>query len=358
MDVTLEYKDIDRFILGLLSQYDVIAPVAKDGRFIFDLIDEPSRVSLKYDTTLLPPVKWIYPDNEILLEFDLTDMALTRGVTASRKQALTFIHPCDINAVNIMDEVLAEEPADVNYLTRRRATLIIGYECPGPCKENILCFDKGYHRTERGFDLFFTDTGDRFYVHVATEAGRAIVDGGGSFKKVGYSDRLDLTKMRWERESRFKKSVHGDMDRLSHLLKEAYNDGIWYIEGRKCLSCGACNIVCPTCYCFDVVDEVCPEMKTDIKKDMNKDMKKGVRYRKLDGCQLRDFCEVATGENFRKSAAERVRHRVFKKEVYLKKRFGRSGCVGCGRCIDSCIAKISIIDIFNHVMERVRIGSR
>jgi len=151
---------------------------------------------------------------------------------------------------------------------------------------------------------------------------------------------VDLYKTRGERKKRFTKSIQGDIDMLSHLLKEAYDDGIWKTEGEKCLSCGACNIVCPTCYCFDVVDEVCP------------DMKKGIRYRRIDGCQLHGFCKVASGENFRKTAAERVRHRVFKKEVYLKKRFGRSGCVGCGRCIDSCIAKISIIDIFNHVMER------
>ena len=65
---------------------------------------------------------------------------------------------------------------------------------------------------------------------------------------------------------------------------------------------------------------------------------------------------MATGENFRKTAAERVRHRVFKKEVYLKKRFGRSGCVGCGRCIDHCIANISLIEIFNKVFDRVREG--
>jgi len=340
MDVTIEYNDVDRFIVGLLSHYDVIAPVAKDDRFIFDRIDEPHRISLDYDTTLLPPTKWLYPDHEPFLEFDLDDIGNTKVVTQAEKQVLAFLHPCDINAINIMDEVLAEKPADINYLARRGETIIIGYECLEPCKEKILCFDKGYHIAYSGFDLFFTDIGNRYFVHVATDAGRTIIEGNGPFKKAGYSDRVDLYKTRGERKKRFTKSIQGDIDMLSHLLKEAYDDGIWKTEGEKCLSCGACNIVCPTCYCFDVVDEVCP------------DMKKGIRYRRIDGCQLHGFCKVASGENFRKTAAERVRHRVFKKEVYLKKRFGRSGCVGCGRCIDSCIAKISIIDIFNHVMER------
>lgn len=339
MDVTIKHEYVDKFVLDLLSSFDVIAPVAKDGRFIFDKINQPSELSSKYNTTILPPVKWIYPDNEKLLEFNLKDISSVKPVVQGGKQVLTFVHPCDINGINIMDEILAEEPADVNYLARRRSTVIIGYECLRPCKEdNVLCFDKGYHIAYRGFDLFFTDLGDKYYVHVATDAGKEIVDRSEVFNKAGYEEYLMLMKVREERKKGFKKSVQGNMEMLSHILKESYNDEIWDIEGKKCVSCGACNIVCPTCYCFDVADVMCP------------DMENGDRYRKLDGCQLRGFCKVATGENFRKTAAERVRHRVFKKEVYLKKRFGKSGCVGCGRCIEHCIAKISIIDIFNHLM--------
>lgn len=346
MDVTIKHEYVDKFVLDLLSSYEVIAPVARDGRFIFDKINSPAEVSLKYNTTILPPVKWIYPDNEKLLEFDLKDIAGTKPVIQGNKQALTFVHPCDINAINIMDEILAEEPADVNYLRRRRGTVIIGYECPGPCRENILCFDKGYYAVNSGFDLLFTDLGDMYYVHVGTDVGEAIVEGSKYFKRAAYEEWLQLLNVREERKHRFKKSINGNIEMLSHVLKESYNDEIWDIEGKKCVSCGACNIVCPTCYCFDVADEMCP------------DMEKGARYRKLDGCQLRGFCKVATGENFRKTAAERVRHRVFKKEVYLKKRFGKSGCVGCGRCIEHCIAKISIIDIFNHVMAKSGSGQK
>jgi hypothetical protein len=188
MDVTIQYKDVDSFIQSLLPHYDVIAPVARDGRFLFDRIEDPSMVSIQYDTTLLPPIKWIYPNNEVLLEFDLKDITKTEVIARSRKQVLAFVHPCDINAINLMDEVLAEEPSDVNYLTRRQSTLIIGYECLAPCRENILCFDKGYHIAYRGFDLFFTDIGGKYYVHVATDAGRAMVEGDGLFKKAVYDD--------------------------------------------------------------------------------------------------------------------------------------------------------------------------
>jgi len=340
MDAVIEYGDVGKFILELLNDYDVIAPVEKDNRYIFEQVDDPSKIVHNYDTTILPPVKWIYPNNEVLLRFKLSDLTEVKPVNAFRNQVLLFVHPCDINAINIMDEILAEEPADTNYLARRRSSIIIGYDCACPCRENILCFDKGYHKADKGFDIFFTDLGNRFFVSTATDIGKTIVEKSNAFSKAGYSDKTGLTKTNWERDSAFKKKIHGDINRLSHVLKDEYEDAVWEVEGKKCLSCGACVIVCPTCYCFDVVDEVCPDMET------------GLRYRRWDGCQIQDFCLVASGENFRDSAAERVRHRVFKKEVYLKKRFGRSGCVGCGRCIEHCIADISIIDIFNHVMER------
>lgn len=339
-DLTISYSNLNIFIAELLTEHDVVAPIVKEDRYIFSRIDVPYKAIFKYDTTILPPVKWLYPNNEVLFRYKLQDITKTETVIDFRKQVLMFLHPCDINAINIMDEILAEEPADINYLTRRRSTVIIGYECLGPCRDNSLCFDKGYNRVQKGYDLLFADIGERFYVHVASDAGMAIVEGSNAFRKAAYSDRKDLAKIRRDGLAEFKDTVHGDMESLSHLLKNNYNNEIWEKEGKKCLSCGACNIVCPTCYCFDVLDNVDVDMKT------------GCRYRRWDSCQLHGFCKIASGENFRKKAADRIRHRVFKKEVYLKKRFGRSGCVGCGRCIDSCIADISIIDIYNNIMEK------
>ncbi len=340
MDRTIKYDGVEGFIARLMDNYDVIAPVPREDRFVFDLLTEPSGAVMEYGTTLLPPVKWIYRNNEPLLKFDLEDIEKTKAVIDVRQQVLLFVHPCDINAINIMDEVLAEEPADENYLAIRRATVIIGYECLTPCREDTLCYDKGCHYADRGYDVIFTDIGSGFYVRVETGRGKEIVGGDPSFRKAVYDDRIALMLRRDEGGLRFGRAVAGEMGKLSHLLKENYDDDIWDVKGERCLSCGACNIVCPTCYCFDTVDEI------------GSDMREGCRYRRWDGCQLEGFCKVASGENFRDSAAARIRHRVFKKEVYLKKRFGRSGCVGCGRCIDSCMAGISIIDIFNHIMEK------
>ncbi|MFQ5900635.1 MAG: 4Fe-4S dicluster domain-containing protein [Thermodesulfobacteriota bacterium] len=337
-ELLIAYSNLNDFISQLMGEYNVIGPVRKENKFAFEPLESPSDIVIDYQTTILPPSKWIYLNNEALLEFNLHDIKKTKAIVNSKRQVILFAHPCDINGINVMDQILGEAPADLNYLKRRKETVIIGYECLKPCGEKNLCFDKDYHKAAGGFDLLFTDIGKSFYVHVATQVGKEIVSYSSFFKKVSYNDRNDLFNVRIEGAKEFKRVLSGNVDMLSHHLKDSYDDMIWDVMGKKCVSCGACNIVCPTCYCFDVVDEV------------NMDMDTGCRHRRWDACQLNDFSKVASGENFRRTAAERVRHRVFKKEVYLKKRFGRSGCVGCGRCIYSCIAKISILDIFNQVM--------
>jgi sulfhydrogenase subunit beta (sulfur reductase) len=127
--------------------------------------------------------------------------------------------------------------------------------------------------------------------------------------------------------------------RLPGLVKEAYDDFLWEAVGRKCLSCGSCTNVCPTCNCYDQTDE------------MNLDLCGGTRCRTWDSCQSVAFAAVGFGENFREKASARQRHRIFKKEVFQFEKYGRSACVGCGRCSSTCIASIRLTDIYNQLME-------
>ena len=129
-------------------------------------------------------------------------------------------------------------------------------------------------------------------------------------------------------------------ERLPKLLEEAYDDPYWETKSKTCLSCGSCVMVCPTCFCFDVQDDVALNLK------------EGERFRQWDGCMLVDFAKVATGENFRHDKASRFRHRIFRKGKYILEKYGRFGCVGCGRCATACLAEIaSPLEAFNAVAE-------
>ncbi|MDH4227898.1 MAG: 4Fe-4S dicluster domain-containing protein [Deltaproteobacteria bacterium] len=339
MEFSSTAEGLRAFTEFLMKDHEVVAPVKKRGRFVFEIIDDASEVVRDYPSTLLPPVRFIYPDNERLLSFDLNDITNASPIVDAPRRALLFVHPCDIHAIAVMDEVLSKEPADANYLARRKAAIIIGYDCKTPCTENCLCFDKGCHKIDAGFDIMITELrGAKFFARAGSEAGLTALKNSGSFERASHSDKLSLVEAKEAKDKKFKRVLPKDVAVLSHELKARSASTIWNTEGDKCVSCGACNIVCPTCYCFDVADTV--DVTT----------MKGERIRKWDSCQLSGFCKVASGENFRNTAASRLRHRVFKKEVYLKKRLGRSGCVGCGRCITHCIAKISIKDIFTRVM--------
>ncbi len=109
---------------------------------------------------------------------------------------------------------------------------------------------------------------------------------------------------------------------------------------------GSCVLVCPTCYCFDVMDN--PDLS----------LKTGERGRTWDGCLLEDFAKISSGENFRNTKAARYRHRYFKKGKYLFDRFGFVSCVGCGRCSSNCLPDIANpVNLFNDMYaESIKIG--
>ena len=103
-----------------------------------------------------------------------------------------------------------------------------------------------------------------------------------------------------------------------------------------------CTQVCPTCYCFDVTDEV----------DLT--LENGTRVRTWDSCQIDKFAVVAGGHNFRTARAKRQRHRFMRKGKYQYEAYGLMGCVGCGRCADVCIVDITPIKTFNELNKRHR----
>ena len=102
-------------------------------------------------------------------------------------------------------------------------------------------------------------------------------------------------------------------------------------------------MVCPTCYCFDVLDEVALDLSI------------GERVRRWDGCMIEEFAKVASGENFREDKTSRYRHRFYKKALYLFRRLDDIACVGCGRCSTGCLPDIADpVDVFNRLYEGVR----
>ncbi|MCL2526216.1 MAG: 4Fe-4S dicluster domain-containing protein [Coriobacteriia bacterium] len=307
---------------GLQETYDeVVGPQERGPAFVFDKLSSVDEVRLNYPSTILPPTKYFLPADERLFRFDRSTGDVYDSEPAQGTRAILGMHPCDINAVLMMDEIFMGDYVDPYYETARKSSFIIGVSCmPEP---GHLCAAFGADEIHRGFDLFLTDLGDRYFVSCRSVPASELMD---SYVRSCEPSAEDINDFQ-ERTKRFKEAFAPmpKMDQLPLLYGAKYFDEeLWERIGDDCLSCGACASVCPCCYCFDVRDKVDPGGKT------------GMRHRIWDSCLKSEHAEVAHGHNFRPTRASRVRYRFFHKFVGNFSRTGKMLCVGCSRCGKAC----------------------
>lgn len=331
-------------VSGLLADYRVYGPVAKGPQFAFEPITDPAQLRLDYRTTILPPKKVLQPQQERLLAFQLGSTPRIEPIIEAAPTVLLGVHTCDLHAFFLLDRAFTQDYPDAHYLERRRQTIIVSLECLEPCDEHSFCKSMGTLTAEEGYDLHLIDLGPAYAVDVATSAGEALLAKYAVTRPASGTDTQRLNEVLSAKWPRFTFRLNFDAAELPSILSAAYDHPLWEELGERCLACGSCTNVCPTCYCFNVFDE------TDLT------LTHGERLRCWDSCQLDEFARVAGGENFRKARSARQRHRFLRKGKYLYEKFGELGCVGCGRCIRACVAKINIVDGFNSLHESSRLG--
>ena len=245
------------------------------------------------------------------------------------------MHSCDMHGIALFDKVFAEGYKDEHYMERREQMYIIGIECLNPCTEASFCKDMGTLSAPPIYDLHMTEINGHYMVDTGTEKGEKLLLDHVYVEMARKEDIQELGQVLSSKWSRFKMRLKVSRDQTPSLLTLGYKAKIWEELGEACLACGSCTNVCPTCFCFDVQDEM----------DIN--MVDGERARLWDSCQLREFALVAGGHNFRDEKASRVRHRVMRKGKYIKQVHGITGCTGCGRCEMACLVNITIPGTIN-----------
>ena len=336
----IEKSDHDLFVQNLINNYQVEGVKAKDSSFIYGSIKSPEELCLDFDCTLISPKKYFLPPKEALLKFGLDSNSEITPLIENDPFILFGVHPYDIKAINQMDRIFARGVPDPHYLKRREGALIIGVD-PTAAAPRSFWADMGASTVSEGFDLMFTDMGEHFIVEIGTNRGRNLLEEHANLKPASTNDARERVKIR-SRISHIGKKRGFDFPKrdIPKLLEHSRDNFLWEEQASKCLSCGTCNIVCPTCYCFDVQDHV------------DLDLAHGERIRRWDGCLLQDFATVATGENFRETRASRYRHRFFRKGHYLFKILDDLACVGCGRCASGCLPDIADpVNVFNKLKE-------
>lgn len=335
-------EDLGNFISRLSRLQKLFAPVSKGyNNFSFKEISPADEIALKYIPTILPPKKFFMPQQEPLLEFSTAKGLDARPVVEYEKMTIFGVHTCDLAGIQCLNMVFSVRPRDYNYLIRKRLIDIIGLECNEYCDEYASCCLVSSHMPSGGYDMFFTDLGDYFIVHVNTQVGENIVESIKFFEQAGTVHLEELKEMRDRKRAIFKNEVPVEPRFIPELFDRSFENKVWKELEERCLACGNCTNVCPTCYCFDIIDEIELDMKT------------GRRYRRWDSCQLEPFAKVAGGENFRKERSARQRHRYYRKFRYPVSKFARFFCTGCGRCSRTCMAKINLKDVLSALLKEM-----
>jgi len=334
----LRKEHLNSFVSELMKTRPVIAPVAKRTRFVFDTLKRAEDLRLDYDTTILPPKKVFLPTKQDLLKFTGKDFCST---VDGSERILFGVHPYDLKAIAMMDWIHEESNFDDYYHANRKATTIVGSSVQNHYKRAFfgsVCTEKPVS----GQDMFLTAITDGFHVDVVTLKGEKLLPAG-KFEKVTAEQTAEAKKVNADALANCPQKLNGTSFQIKHKVRLAYDSDIWEKTAKDCFSCGSCNIVCPTCYCFDIQDE------------WNLDGVSGTRHRRWDACLTCEFSEVTlqgATENFRDDRHERYRHRIMRKTSFLNDKLGGPACVGCGRCAGACTADIADpVRIVNQIME-------
>ncbi|MFZ0590122.1 MAG: 4Fe-4S dicluster domain-containing protein [Bryobacteraceae bacterium] len=248
------------------------------------------------------------------------------------RYAFLGVRGCDIAGMFVQDRVFLESgPIDPFYQSRRRNCLIIAVHCAEPAS-TCFCTSMGTGPRARNFDLALTEFVDsdahEFLVEVGSEAGAELLDHltveTASAEMIGRSRAL--TEHAAQSITR-----RLDKNRAPDLLRENFDSPQWDRVAERCLACGNCTMVCPTCFCVTFEDS------SDITGEHAE------RWRKWDSCYGLEFSYIHGG-SVRSSTKARYRQWLTHKLSSWVDQFGTSGCVGCGRCITWCPVGIDLTE--------------
>ncbi len=321
-----------QFIQFLMNKAKLIAPHRKGEKsFSFQETTDPDQVVLNYNRTIQPLKKFFLPPMETLFRFETNGKPKIKKTEIKVEERIFLgIHSYDMKAIQLLDYSFDHENPEENYFLRREKSIFIGiaYEPDEYHFAEDLGIDV-YDTT--GFALFMAPAEKGFLVFEVDEKGHELL------REFGKGLPLDA-ELQYERPQA-KKKLKMHHNRLPQIFSHVYDSPVWKKVAERCLGCGTCNLVCSTCYCFDVFDEV----------ELN--VTEGERKRTWDSCMLNPFAQVAGGEDFRSGLDSRTRHRLYRKFKYLTDRSGELHCIGCGRCSYFCPAKISLVEVINDLIE-------
>jgi len=317
----------------------VYAPVKDEDNVLFEVVHKGDKILTAFGNTKNAPKNLFFPRSETLMQYTRTEKGMEiAGVGKAVPEAVLFgVRPCDARSFALLDMLFDQEQyKDPYYIARRQLTTIIALACVHPPYAACFCTSVGGSPfSTEAIDVLLTDLGDTYLAEFLTDKGRNLLTYFGD-TKADEADAKQKETIAAQAASAIKSQIPAK--EIKPWLDANFEHPFWNTIHQKCLACGTCTYLCPTCHCFDITDEV---------KGAD-----GKRIRNWDSCMYWLFTKETSGHNPRSSQKERWRQRLMHKFRYYVDNFGAISCVGCGRCVLYCPVNIDIRKIVEDISKQ------
>ncbi|MBN2321320.1 MAG: 4Fe-4S dicluster domain-containing protein [Acidobacteria bacterium] len=340
---TILKDDFFTVLRGLAKTSRMIAPVMlSNGELLYDRIQCIEDVSLQPGIPIMSAKEFFFSSCEELFRFKRIGTDAIDFVQPEEAEACVFlgIRSCDLNGVRYLERFYKRKFNDTTVTKKIEKTVFISLGCLDPGEQCFCaCCDSGPFLSD-GFDAQLTDLDNRWMVEIATARAETLLRPYDNlFTPATDADLNERKNILSCVDSKFTRRSFMAMG-VKKVSLGAVEEEVWEAFGDRCISCGSCVFVCPTCSCFNVLDREIGE--------------EGVRLRTWDACSYSGFTREVSGHNPRPRAADRLKRRFFHKLSYqTTKDSGRLGCMGCGRCVVSC-PSLADISTFVTTLRSVR----
>jgi len=312
----------------------IVGPSQKNGRISYKMVENYEGITSEYIQTTQSPKEVAFPRTEKILDYSKNADGMTvKGINADDIPDIVLwgVRPCDTMGMGELSAIFNWDYRDEIYNSRLSRVTVLGFSC-GKSDEYCFCTSVGGNPGNiEGSDILFTQLGENgdYLAEIITEKGSQVVSlASDLFEK---AENIVKGKFLADVPVRFEK------EQVRQNLEKYFDSEQWVAQSLKCLGCGACAYVCPTCACFDIQDEA--------------HGKSGSRVRCWDSCGFSLFTLHTSGHNPREVQSQRWRQRIMHKFSYMPDRLSVYGCTGCGRCSRACPADMNILDHLISIQE-------
>ncbi|MDB9823077.1 4Fe-4S dicluster domain-containing protein, partial [Deltaproteobacteria bacterium] len=327
-------KDWVDALKGMRDSYKIIVPVKEGDFHTFRLFEETTISNFNFQNSRLSPKAILYPQSERMFECLTEGEDPESGIMKETSkdystQAIVGIRPCDAHAFQIVKRNFDNpEYRDPWWVQRFESTLLVGIGCNQPCSTCFCSSVGGGPFHEEYLDVILYDMGGKFLVKCLNDKGEEFIEkmaGGNSAQETDLKESETLFASAQE-----KITSAVSTDKLHEkVVNDLFEAPFWEEVAFSCINCGTCTFLCPTCWCFDIQDEVSGN-RID-------------RIRNWDTCMSPLFTLEGSGHNPRNNKFQRVRQRFMHKFKYYVDKYNNGvQCSGCGRCVRYCPVNIDI----------------